>query len=80
MYYINQIHLIIQILYKYYQDGVVLVYLSMIHLFKYLVEFMIIRMILKKLGVEYILHILRVIKKINHLLYNRAQNQKTKIS
>lgn len=80
MYYINQIHLIIQILYKYYQDGVVLVYLSMIHLFKYLVEFMIIRMILKKLGVEYILHILRVIRKINHLLYNRAQNQKTKIS
>ena len=80
MYYINQIHLIIQILYKYYQDGVVLVYLSMIHLFKYLVEFMIIRMILRKLGVEYILRILRIIKKINHLLYNRAQNQKTKIS
>lgn len=80
MYYISQIHLIIQILYKYYQDGVVLAYLSMIHLFKYLVEFMIIRMILKKLGVEYILRILRIIRKINHLLYNRAQNQKTKIS
>lgn len=80
MYYINQIHLIIQILYKYYQDGVVLVYLSMIHLFKYLVEFMIIRMILRKLGVEYILRILRVIKKINHLLYNHDQSQKTKIS
>lgn len=80
MYYMSRIHLIILIRYKYYQDGDVLVYLSMIHLFKYLVEFMIIRMILRKLGVEYILHILRVIRKINRLLYNHAQKQRIKTS